>query len=214
MDFLGFDLIDFVKTVGYTGLFAVVFAETGLFLGFFLPGDSLLFVAGFLASQNILNIWTLIILLFTAAVTGNMLGYAFGRKIGPAIFTKEDSLLFKKAHVIKAQRFYDVYGGKVVMIARFIPVVRTFAPILAGVVNMKKSLFMLYNIAGALLWTLGLTMLGFWLGNSVPNIDRYLLPIIGVIIAISVLPGIIHYFQARRDDTADTEMIEVSSEHV
>ena len=198
MEFLGFNLVDFIKAAGYAGLFGVVFAETGLFLGFFLPGDSLLFVAGFLASQGFLNIWALTILLFVAAVTGNILGYAFGHKIGPAIFSKEDSLLFKKAHVVKAQKFYDQYGGKVVMIARFIPVVRTFAPILAGVAKMDKSVFLFYNIAGALVWTFGLTLLGYVLGNSVPNIDHYLLPIVGAIILVSILPGVIHYFKERK----------------
>ncbi len=197
MEFFGFNLIDFVKAAGYTGVFAVIFAETGLFLGFFLPGDSLLFVAGFLASQGLLNIWVLTILLFVAAVTGNILGYAFGYKIGPAIFNKEDSLLFKQSHVRKAQLFYDRYGGKVVMIARFIPIVRTFAPILAGVAQMKKSVFLFYNIVGALVWTLGLTLLGFWLGNVIPNIDHYLLPIVGAIIVASILPGVIGYFRER-----------------
>jgi membrane-associated protein len=198
MEFFGFNLIEFIKAVGYTGVFAVIFAETGIFLGFFLPGDSLLFVAGFLASQGFLNIWVLTSLLFIAAVTGNILGYVFGYKIGPAIFNKEDSLLFKQSHVKKAQVFYDKYGGKVVMIARFIPIVRTFAPILAGVAKMNKSVFLFYNIVGALVWTLGLTLLGFWLGNVIPNIDHYLLPIVGAIIFVSILPGIIGYLQERK----------------
>ena len=198
MEFLGFNLIDFIKAAGYAGLFTVVFAETGLFLGFFLPGDSLLFVAGFLASQGLLNIWALTSVLFVAAVTGNIAGYIFGYKIGPAIFSKEDSLLFKKAHVAKAQTFYDRYGGKIVMLARFIPVVRTFAPILAGVAKMDKSIFLFYNIAGAFVWTLGLTLLGYCLGNSVPNIDHYLLPIVIVIIVGSLLPGVIHYMRERK----------------
>lgn len=206
MEFLGFDLVDFIKAAGYTGLFAVVFAETGLFLGFFFPGDSLLFVSGFLASQELLNIWMLIALFFVAAVTGNIFGYAFGYRVGPAIFSKEDSLLFKKAHVAKAQRFYDKYGGKVVMLARFIPIVRTFAPILAGVAKMNKSVFFFYNVMGALVWTFGLTLLGYWLGNSVPNIDHYLLPIVAAIIIVSILPGVVHYLQERKkhpDGTTD-----------
>lgn len=211
MEFLGFNLVDFIKAAGYTGLFAVVFAETGLFLGFFLPGDSLLFVAGFLASQGFLNIWVLTALLFVAAVTGNILGYAFGYKIGPAIFSKEDSLLFKKAHVVKAQKFYDTYGGKVVMLARFIPIVRTFAPILAGVAQMNKSVFLFYNIAGALLWTLGLTLLGYVLGNSVPNIDHYLLPIVGAIILVSVLPGVIHYLQDRKKSKKEDAELKIEA---
>lgn len=198
MEFLGFDLVSFVKAAGYAGLFGVVFAETGLFLGFFLPGDSLLFVAGFLASQGFLNVWFLMGILFTAAVTGNITGYAFGYKVGPALFKKEDSLLFKKAHVVRAQTFYDRYGGKVIMLARFIPVVRTFAPILAGVAKMDKITFLLYNIAGASVWTFGLIFLGYWLGNSIPNVDRYLLPIVGVIIIVSILPGLIHYWKEKK----------------
>lgn len=198
MDILGFNLIDFVKTAGYLGIFTLVFAETGLFLGFFLPGDSLLFVAGFLASQGFLNAWTLIVVLFVAAVIGNIFGYAFGVKIGPAIFTRDDSLFFKHAHVVKAQNFYEKYGGKVVMLARFIPVVRTFAPILAGVANMNFSVFLFYNISGAFVWTAGLTLAGFWLGNVVPNIDHYILPIVGGIIFVSILPGIMQYIQEKK----------------
>lgn len=209
MEFFGFDLVAFVKAAGYIGLFAVVFAETGLFLGFFLPGDSLLFVAGFLASQGFLDIWALFVTLFVAAVTGNILGYAFGYRVGPAIFSREDSLLFKQAHVAKAKVFYDRYGGKVVMIARFIPIVRTFAPILAGVAKMNKKVFLFYNIAGALVWTFILTFLGYWLGSSVPNIDRYLLPIVGVIIVVSVLPGIIEYVRERRKITSSEEISSV-----
>lgn len=209
MEFFGFDLVAFVKAAGYIGLFAVVFAETGLFLGFFLPGDSLLFVAGFLASQGFLDIWALFVTLLVAAVTGNILGYAFGYRVGPAIFSREDSLLFKQAHVAKAKVFYDRYGGKVVMIARFIPVVRTFAPILAGVAKMNKKVFLFYNIAGALVWTFILTFLGYWLGSSIPDIDRYLLPIVGVIIVVSVLPGIIEYVRERRKITSSEEISSV-----
>lgn len=118
MEYFGVDLIELIKAVGYAGLFAIVFAETGLFLGFFLPGDSLLFVAGFLASQGFFSVAILILLIFIAAVTGNMAGYEFGRRIGPRIFNKEDSLLFKKEHIVRTQRFYEKYGGKTIMIAR------------------------------------------------------------------------------------------------
>lgn len=199
MDYLGFDLIETIKTVGYAGLFAIVFAETGLFLGFFLPGDSLIFVAGFLASQGFFQPALLALLLFVAAFTGNIAGYEFGRRVGPKLFSREDSLLFRREHVEKTKRYYDKYGGKTVMIARFIPIVRTFAPILAGVAGMAYPIFLLFNLIGALVWAVGLTLLGYYLGASIPDIDRYLLPIVLVIIIVSVLPGVIHLYQDRKE---------------
>lgn len=199
MEYFGFDLIEAIKTVGYAGLFAIVFAETGLFLGFFLPGDSLIFVAGFLASQGFFGPVLLSVILFVAAVTGNMAGYEFGRRVGPKLFSREDSLLFRKDHVTKTKKFYDKYGGKTVMIARFVPVVRTFAPILAGVAEMKYMVFLAYNIAGAAIWAVGLTVLGYFLGTRVPDIDKYLLPIVLVIIVVSVLPGVFHLWRDRQE---------------
>ncbi len=199
MEYFGIDLIELIKAVGYAGLFAIVFAETGLFLGFFLPGDSLLFVAGFLASQGFFSVLILILLIFIAAVTGNMAGYEFGRRIGPRIFNKEDSLLFKKEHIVRTQRFYEKYGGKTIMIARFMPIVRTFAPILAGVANMRYRTFFAYNVAGAALWVAGLILLGYFLGNLVDDVDKYLLPIVLVIIVLSFLPGFIHFYQERKE---------------
>jgi len=195
MNYLGFDLIETIKTVGYVGLFCIIFAETGLFLGFFLPGDSLIFVAGFLASQGFFGPVTLAVILFIAAFTGNMVGYEFGRRVGPKLFSREDSLLFRKDHVTKTKKFYDKYGGKTVMIARFVPIVRTFAPILAGVAEMAYPVFLAYNVAGAALWTAGLVALGYFLGTSVPDIDKYLLPIVLVIVVVSVLPGFIHLYR-------------------
>ncbi len=202
MHYLGIDLIEAIKTVGYVGLFFVVFAETGLFLGFFFPGDSLLFVAGLLASQGFFSVALLTLLFFVAAVTGNMVGYEFGRRVGSRLFSREDSLLFRKAHVVRTQKFFDTYGGKTIMIARFIPIVRTFAPILAGVGNMKYRSFMTYNIAGAVLWTTGLTLLGYFLGNAIPDIDKYLLPIVLAIVVVSVLPGIYHLYGERKRENS------------
>ncbi|MEI7749775.1 MAG: VTT domain-containing protein [Candidatus Moraniibacteriota bacterium] len=195
MNYLGFDLIETIKAAGYVGLFIIIFAETGLFLGFFLPGDSLIFVAGFLASQGFFGPVALAVILFVAAFTGNLAGYEFGRRVGPKLFSREDSLLFRKDHVTKTKRFYDKYGGKTVMIARFVPIVRTFAPILAGVAEMKYPVFLAYNLAGAALWTIGLVALGYFLGTSVPDIDKYLLPIVLVIVVVSVLPGFIHLYR-------------------
>jgi len=187
-----FDLISFIKAAGYLGITSIVFAESGLLIGFFLPGDSLLFTAGFLASQGFLDIYILCPLLFIAAVVGDSVGYTFGYRLGPKIFKKEDSIFFDKENITRAQVFFEKYGGKTIILARFIPVVRTFAPILAGVGKMRYSTFIVYNLIGGLLWAVGLLGLGYFLGNVIPNVDRYLLPIILIIIFISILPNIIH----------------------
>lgn len=193
-----FDLVSLIKTVGYLGLFGIIFAETGLFVGFFLPGDSLLFTAGFLASQGFLNFPFLMLVTFLGAVLGDSFGYAFGRKVGPAIFKKEDSLFFHKDHLERARIFYEKHGGKTIILARFMPFVRTFAPILAGVGKMRYPLFLFYNILGGFLWSIGLTAAGYYLGKSIPNVDKYLLPIIALIIFISVLPALIHLWRDKK----------------
>lgn len=187
-----FDLRTLITTVGYLGLFAIVFAESGLFIGFFLPGDSLLFTAGFLASQGFFHIMPLTFLCVVAAVVGDNVGYAFGKRVGHRIFKREDSIIFHKKHLARAEEFYKKYGGKAVVLARFMPVVRTCAPILAGVGNMRYSTFFFYNIAGGLLWGAGITIGGYYLGSIVPDPDKYLLPIIAAIIVISFLPPVIH----------------------
>ncbi len=185
-----FDLIALIKAAGYLGIFGIIFAESGLFFGFFFPGDSLLFTAGFLASQGFLNIYLLVGLTFLAAVFGDNTGYWFGKKTGPKIFTREDSLLFHKGHIVRAEHFFKKYGPKTIIFARFVPIVRTFAPILAGVGRMDYRTFFFYNLVGGALWTAGLSFLGYYLGQVVPNIDKYLLPIVILIIVVSVLPNI------------------------
>lgn len=190
-----FDLIAFIKAIGYFGIFGVVFAESGLFIGFFLPGDSFLFSAGFLASQNFLNIWCLMFLIFIGAVLGDNFGYAFGKKVGPMIFKKEDSLLFHKNNLEKAKIFYDKYGGMAVILARFMPGIRTFAPILAGVGKMNYSKFLFFNVIGGFLWGISLPLLGYYLGSVIPNIDKYIIPIICLIILLSVLPILINFLK-------------------
>jgi len=192
------DLIELIKTVGYVGLFGIVFAESGLFFGFFLPGDSLLFTAGFLASQGFLEIWLATLLVFTAAVAGDSVGYVFGKKIGPAIFKKEDSRFFKKENLMRAERFYEKYGAKTIILARFLPVVRTFAPIVAGVGNMNYAKFIRYNVIGGFVWTFGLMFAGYFLGKTIPDVDKYLLPIIIFIIVLSILPTVIHILKERQ----------------
>jgi membrane-associated protein len=192
------ELIPFIKAAGYIGLFAVIFAESGLFIGFFLPGDSLLFTAGFLASQGYLNIFALVVVSFVGAIVGDSVGYAFGYRVGPKIFKRENSFLFHKDHLTRAERFYEEYGSKTIVIARFIPIVRTFAPIVAGVGKMKYSTFISYNIIGGVLWGIGVPLTGYFLGSAIPNIDRYLIPIIFGIIILSVLPGVYHFIKEYR----------------
>jgi membrane-associated protein len=187
-----FDLVGIIKTAGYAGLFGIIFAESGLLIGFFLPGDSLLFTAGFLASQGLLHIWVLIPLLFAAAVIGDNVGYAFGRRVGPKVFNRPNSLFFQKTYIARAQHFFEQHGGKTIILARFVPIVRTFTPVLAGVGNMHYRTFVGYNIIGGFLWTAGLSLLGYYLGKSIPNVDHYLLPIVAIIIIISLLPSGIH----------------------
>jgi len=187
-----FDLTKILPAIGYLGIFVIVFAESGLLIGFFLPGDSLLFTAGFLASQGIFDIRILSLVCFIAAVLGDSVGYTFGHKIGRRLFQKKDSLLFHKDNLMKAEKFYEKHGKKTIVIARFMPMIRTFAPIVAGVGNMEYSSFLSYNIIGGFLWAIGVTVAGYFLGSVIPNVDRYLLPIVLLIIILSVLPTAIH----------------------
>ena len=189
--FLEIDLVSLITWAGYIGIFIIIFAECGVLLGIFLPGDSLLFTAGFLASQGKLDIALLMLICFAGAVLGDNFGYAFGRRAGPAIFKKEDSIFFHKKHLERAARFYDAHGGKTIILARFMPIIRTFAPILAGVGRMNYRVFILYNLVGGALWAIGLTGLGYFLGSTIPGVDRYLFPIVLLIIIVSMLPGII-----------------------
>ncbi len=192
------DPIFIIKTLGLIGVTFIIFAESGLFFGFFLPGDSLLFTAGLFASQGYFNIVWLLVLAFVAAVVGDNVGYWFGKRIGPHLFKKERSFFFRPEYVEKTKIFYEKYGKKTVILARFLPIVRTFAPILAGVGAMEYKTFFSYNIIGGAVWTGGVTLLGYILGSLVPNIEHYLLPIIIGIIILSFLPSIIEVLKARR----------------
>ncbi len=197
-----FDLVSFIQAIGYIGVFGVIYAESGLLVGFFLPGDSLLFTAGFLASRGFLDIYLLIVLTFLGAVLGDSTGYWFGEKVGPKIFTKDDSLFFKKDNVHKAEEFFKKHGSKTIILARFVPVVRTFVPILAGVGTMSYRKFLTYNLIGGAIWGIGLPLSGYFLGNLIPGVDRYLLPIIALIIIISISPSFSHIYKAWRDRKA------------
>lgn len=192
------DPLIIIKTLGLLGVVIITFVESGLFFGFFLPGDSLLFTAGFLASQDLISIWWLLILCFIAAVAGDSVGYYFGRKTGPMIFKREDSLFFHKKHIEKAKVFYDKHGKKTIFFARFIPIIRTFVPIVAGIANMDYKTFIRYNLIGGFVWTWGMLGAGYILGNLIPNAEKYLTPIILTIIAVSFLPAIIEFFRQRK----------------
>ena len=182
------DLPILIKTIGYLGVFFIIFAESGLFFGFFLPGDTLLFTAGLLASQGYFNIALLVLLIVLAAVLGDQIGYFFGKKVGPKIFTRDESFYFKKRYITDAENFYKKHGKKTIILARFIPVIRTFVPILAGVGKMHYKTFVIYNIMGGLLWGAGITLSGYFLGQKIPGIDRYLIPILLLIIFVPMLP--------------------------
>ena len=189
---MDFDLAQIIQTVGYIGLFAIVFAESGLFFGFFLPGDSLLLTAGLLASQGKLDIGILLVILSVAAILGDNVGYWFGKKTGSRIFSRDESLLFRRKNLLAAQAFYERHGGKTIVLARFMPFIRTFAPIVAGAVEMPFRRFFTFNLVGALLWAVGVTLAGYYLGQTIPGIDRYFLVVVGAVILISALPAGIH----------------------
>lgn len=189
------DVRQLVQAGGYVGLTLIIFAETGLLIGFFLPGDSLLVTAGLLASQPKfgLNVWVLGTLLTVAAVLGNSAGYGIGRYSGPRLFTKDDSLLFKKKHLFRAQAFYEKHGGKTLVIARFMPIVRTFVPVVAGLAQMRYRDYTLYNVIGAVGWIWSMLFIGYFLGRYIPGVENHIESVILIVIFLSLLPGLISW---------------------
>lgn len=204
----GIDLLSFIKLVSILGVAAIIFAESGLLIGFFLPGDSLLFATGFLINAGFLNvnIHLAVIVVFIAAVLGDSVGYTFGRRLGPRLFRKPDARFFKQEYIQRAKAFYEKHGGKTIVIARFVPIVRTFAPIVAGASHMEYRKFITFNVVGAFLWAAGVTYAGYLLGSVFEQagieIDSILLPIIAVIILISVLPPAIHILKDKKNRDA------------
>ena len=194
------DLRALVQWAGYVGLTGIIFAETGLLIGFFLPGDSLLVTAGLLASQPGfgLNVYLLGLILSVAAIVGDSVGYAIGRATGPRIFTRDDSLLFNRKHLLRAHAFYERHGGKTIILARFMPIIRTFAPVVAGVAEMEYRSFVAFNVIGGLLWVWSMLFTGYFLGRYVPGIDRHIEAVILIVIFLSILPGIIGWLRERR----------------
>jgi len=191
-------LDDLIRWGGYFILVVIVFTETGLLVGFFLPGDSLLITAGLVAGAGGLNIWWINPLLILAAIAGDSVGYAIGARIGPRLFTREKSLLFNPAHVERTRRFYDRHGAKTIVIARFVPIIRTFAPVVAGVGTMAYRRFLFYNVAGGVGWVTSMTWAGYLLGRAIPNIGEYVQVVVVVVIILSVVPIAVEILRERR----------------
>ncbi len=191
-------LDDLIRWGGYLVLVAIVFTETGLLIGFFLPGDSLLVTAGLVAGAGGLNIWWLNVLLAVAAIVGDSVGYAIGFRTGPRIFTREDSRLFNRRHLLRTREFYARYGGKTIVLARFIPIIRTFAPVVAGVGQMAYRRFLFYNVFGGIGWVASMTWAGYLLGRTIPNIHQSVHVVVAIVVVLSVLPIVSEVIKARR----------------
>jgi len=194
-------LTDVEAIIRWGGTFMVgviVFTETGLFFGFFLPGDSLLVTAGIFAAAGYLNLWALLVLGSICAVVGDQVNYYIGRSAGHALYSRPDSRFFKRRHLERAHEFYEKYGGKTIVIARFVPIVRTFAPAVAGAAEMSYWKFVSYNVFGGIFWVLGLVLLGYFLGRTVPNINQHIHWVIAIVIFLSILPGIFEFWRAHR----------------
>jgi membrane-associated protein len=191
--------LQIIETLGYLGIFLIIFAESGVFIGFFLPGDSLLLTAGLLATQGSLSLPFLLVIVPIAAILGDSVGYSFGRYLGPRLFTKKDSFFFNRSHIERSREFYEKYGARAILFARFAPIVRTFVPIVAGVGEMKYRTFLTYNAVGGFLWGVAFLLAGFFLGKAIPNLDDYILLIVGVVIVVSILPVVWEWRKAKRD---------------
>jgi len=192
------NLPELVQWAGLFGLAAIVFSETGLLIGVFLPGDSLLVTAGLLAARGYVNIYTLAPVLTLAAICGNSLGYFIGRATGPRLFNRENSLFFNKKHAIRAHEFYEKYGRMTIVLAQFMPIIRTFSPVIAGVGGMGFRQFTTFNIIGAFAWIWSMLGIGYFLGNYIPGIDEHIEIVVVIVIFISILPGLIGGYRARR----------------
>ena len=181
-----------ISTGGLALIAFIVFAESGLLFGFFFPGDTLLFLAGTLAAQGQLPLAPTIIVIMLSAILGGQVGYIIGNRAGPKLFKKREGILFRQEYLQRAEVFYETHGGKTIMLARFIPIIRTFAPVVAGMGNMDRRKFAFYNILGSGVWGIGVTMAGYFFGQLIPDIDKYILPVIGLIMVFSFGPAVYH----------------------
>ena len=191
------DIKELVRWAGYPGLAMIVFSETGLLVGFFLPGDSLLVTAGLFAAAGYFDITVLVFLLIVAAILGNATGYLIGHKGGQALYAREESRFFKKSHLLKTKQFYEQYGPITIVLAQFMPFARTFAPVVAGIADMKYTRFAAFNVIGAVAWITSMLLIGYYLGSTIPDIDKNIHYVIIVVVFLSLLPGIIKYLQVK-----------------
>jgi membrane-associated protein len=198
-------LPDLIRWGGLVGVTAIIFAETGLFIGFFLPGDSLLVTAGLFAARGDLSIGVLLLCATVAAILGHGVGYWFGQEAGERLYSRPDSRIFKRQHLLKTQAFYEKHGVKTIVLSRFVPIVRTFAPIVAGVAHMPYGRFMLYNIIGGIGWVCGMCLLGYFLGQRIPGVEQHIDVVIVVVVALSLLPMVIHAYRERAHARANPE---------
>ncbi len=199
-------ITDWAIRVGYIALFAIIFSETGLMLGFFLPGDSLLVTAGLFAARGEFDIRVIIPLLIVAAVSGNTTGYTIGRRAGRPLFDRPQSRLFRRDHLVKTQAFYDKYGGITIILAQFMPFARTFAPVVSGVAAMPYRRFATFNVTGAILWITSMSLVGYFLGRSIPGIEKHIEYVVAIVVIVSVLPLVIKYTQHKLKQRRETGM--------
>jgi membrane-associated protein len=202
------NLHELVQWAGLVGLTAIIFSETGLLVGVFLPGDSLLVTAGLLSASGYLNVYRLAPILLLAAICGNSVGYFIGHTTGPRIFNRENSFFFNKKHAIRAHEFYEKHGRKTIVLAQFMPVIRTFAPVIAGVAGMKFRDFIRFNVLGAVLWVWSMLGIGYFLGNYIPGIDQHIEIVVVIVVFISILPGLISAYRARRSGQSSEGVVE------
>lgn len=192
-----YNVPELIRLGGMVGLIAIVFAETGLMVGFFLPGDSLLITAGIFAARGDLNIWWLNVALMLAAIIGDAVGYWIGFRTGKALFNRPNSFFFRREHLIKTHEFYEKHGGKTIIIARFMPIIRTFAPVVAGIGTMTYRNFAMYNVVGAVAWVLSMTLTGYFLGRAIPDIEKNIHLVVAIVIFLSLLPAIIAWLRQK-----------------
>jgi membrane-associated protein len=197
---------EIVRIGGHPALVAIIFAECGLLIGFFLPGDSLLVTAGLFAAKGDLPIGWMLLTLTVASIVGNTVGYWIGKRIGKPLFEREDSRLFKRRHLVKAHDFYERHGGKAIVLARFVPIVRTFVPTIAGAVDMSFSRFTLYNVIGGVLWIWSMLFIGYGLGSFIPGLEKKIEYVIVVVVALSLLPAVIEWWRERRRAAAEAKV--------
>lgn len=192
-----FDVSHIVATGGLLLIAIFLFAEVGLFLGFFLPGDTLLIAAGIYAKQGKLSVAALIVVAALAAIAGDSLAYYFGRKLGPRVFTKDDGLIFRKDHIDRAEKVYERFGSKALLVTHFFPVVRTFMPLLAGVARMPYKRFLTFDTIGDTFWAASVTLIGYYVGSRIPNVDNYILLVLGIVVICSLAPALYHFIRVQ-----------------